>query len=751
MPVAPYPGDSPMTPPPSVRGAARSALTILLVLGLGIAVYLVRHHESQVYGDASVVLANCPQNETVNCELVNTSAWSELFHVPIAAFAIPTYATALVLLWGGLRRPPFLAYVFGIGLLASLYSVFLLWVSSVKIGFVCLWCLRLYGINLALPVLAGVAAWRSPRAMIQEALSDLRLRPATLRTALVTFAALLAVTIGAQQAYRVELKREAAAARARIEQEGGPLVPAVPQGSGESSAVAVPSLGGASGLALAAITPPAPPGAAAATAAPPEAYRLAGPLRRLTAGKGEVRGEPFDLQGRLGKGTPIGLIFWAPGIQASERALVDLSKALRKDAPKLELYAVSGRRDDQRDEEIFEGFAMLGVPDDLPLLVDDKFAVSAGLTTEDVPDLALFSATGALVVAKIKTMDQLLVTDKGNVPAGEIVKRVASGEALPQIKQMHPVYPSAELIGARAPAFTLKKLGSDEMFSFSGKPASGRPALVMFWSPTCKHCQLEIPQLVTWVAAHPGTVDIVGVTIWKRDRPGQPSFRTITQNYVRERGISWTIVEDADGAVADLYENVSTPTTFFVAPSGRVTGVWYYPHPEGIDKPMADELGRLRAAPADLRAVERRAAPTLSMSLMGADGKRIDAASLMDKPAIVHFWATWCKPCVAELPSLLAARASLEKATGGRLVLVSVENEASGKQIAQFAKTLGTAFTSYRAPKGGVYDKIDPSYRVPRTYLVAPGGRVVGSLSGGQDWSDRELAERVRSRLVNSP
>lgn len=732
-----------MIPASAVRRAARSVLTILLVLGLGIAVYLVRHHESQVYGDASVVLANCPQNETVNCEVVNTSAWSELFHVPIAAFAIPTYATALVLLWGGMRRPPFLAYAFGIGVLASLYSVFLLWVSSVKIGFVCLWCLRLYGINLALPLLAGVAAWRSPRAMLGEALSDLRVRPATLKTAIVTFAALLAGTIGAQQAYRVELKREAAAARARIQQEGGPLVPAVPHGSGESSGVAFPSRGGRSGLALAAIAPPAP--------VPPEIYHLAGPLRRLTAGKGEVKGEVFDLQGRLGKGGPIGLIFWAPGVHVSERALVLLSKALRNDAPKLQIFAVSGRRDDQRDEEIFEDFAMLGLPDDLPLLVDDKFVLSTGLATTDVPDLALFSAKGALVVAKIQAMDQLLVTEKGNVPAGEIVKRVASGEEVPQIKQMHPVYPSAELVGARAPAFTLKKLGSDEMFSFSGKPASGRPTLVMFWSPTCKHCQLEIPQLVTWVSAHPGMVDIVGVTIWKRDRPGQPSFRTITQNYVREKGIPWTVVEDADGAVADLYENISTPTTFFVAPSGRVTGVWYYPHPDGIDKPLGDELARVRAASADVRAADARAAPTLAMSLMGADGKRIDAASLMDKPAIVHFWATWCKPCVAELPSLLAERASLEKATGGRLVLVSVEDEASGKRIAQFAKTLGTAFTSYRAPKGGVYDKVDPSYRVPRTYLVAPGGRVVAALSGEQDWSDRELAERVRSRLVNSP
>jgi len=66
-------------------------------------------------------------------------------------------------------------------------------------------------------------------------------------------------------------------------------------------------------------------------------------------------------------------------------------------------------------------------------------------------------------------------------------------------------------------------------------------------------------------------VDIVGVTIMKRDKPGRLPFRTITQNYVREKGS----LDDRGGqrrAVADLYENISTPTTFFVAPSDASRG-----------------------------------------------------------------------------------------------------------------------------------------------------------------------------------
>src|SRR6516164_4075400 len=599
-----------MVKSPWIALTSRILLTVALVAGLAIAVYLVRHHESQTYGDASVTLANCPQTETVNCEVVNTSAWSELFHVPIAAYAVPTYATLLALLWAGHRRPAFLAYAFGIGLLTTAYSLFLLWVSASRIGFVCLWCMRLYAVNIAVPVLAALAAMRSPRALAAEVLRDLRMRPATLRLAMGVFVGLLIVTIGAQQAYRAELRRDAAAARSKIEKEGGPLLPAVPESEtqgntrGEASRVVLPREA-ASGVRLAAIVPPmiaaaAPPAAPAPQSGAPQAiYQLAGPLRKVTADKREVKGAAFDLQGRLGKGKPIALIFWAPGYRPSENTLVEFAKIFAKDAPQFEVYAVAGRRDDQRDEEIVEEFSMLDLPKDLPLLIDDKFVVSEALSVSDVPNVALFSAKGALVVAKMKALDQYLVSANGNVLASDVLHRVAAGEEVPQIKQMHPAYPSAELMGKTAPSFSLKKLGSEGLYTFNAKRESGRPAMVMIWSATCKHCQLEIPQMVKWVNAHPGMVDIVGVTQLKKDKPGKMSHRDITKAYVKDQGISWTIVEDSDGAVSELYESISTPTTYFVSPSGKITAIWYYAHEEGFDQAMTTELAKAKAASND--------------------------------------------------------------------------------------------------------------------------------------------------------
>ncbi len=719
---------------------AAGLLALVLLAGLGIASYLVAHHENQVYGDATLALANCPESETVNCDLVNSSRWSEIAGVPIAALAIPTYLLLLGLLAASFRAPTTLGYAFCIGLLTVVYSAALFLVSKALIGYLCLWCMRLYAVNLSIPILAAYVARRSPTSLVASTFRDLKSWPAPLRRAAVAFVALLALTIAGDQALRSHVRAIAAAERARIESEGGPTVPAVPEDSEET-----PAPRERSSLADWLV----PDATAAGTVAPRQTqpYRLAGPLRRLEPGPDGLKSSAFDLQSRLGRGKPIALVFWAPGFAWSQRALVEMAAFLRKETPQLEVYAVSGRRDDQRDEEIQEAFALLDLTASLPLLVDDGYAVMKALAVTDVPNVALFSTTGRLVIAKIKDPAQLVITAKGNRPAGEILREVAKGVEVPQIEKMFPYYPSSRLMNRCAPAFNTKVFGTGAPFAFTERSKTGRPALVMFWSSTCKHCQVDIPQLVKWTRAHPGAVDIIGVTIIKKDKPGQPSHRAITEAYVRAEKIPWPVVEDVDGVVSRMYETISTPTTFFVSPSGAIEDVWYYGHEEGFDAAMERSVTKARAATAECRAADVAPAPKLAMSVLGPDGKRVELASLLDRPALVHFWATWCKPCVQELPSLMKFRESLEKGGSARVVLISVESEADGKLIQQFQKTLGTDLRSYRAPKGGLADRLDLAYRLPRTFIVGPGGVVWDERQGSQNWTDPALAEGMRALL----
>src|SRR5260370_233917 len=92
------------------RPWAAGLLAVVLTSGLIVAGYLTLHHENQVYGDARMGLANCPQNEIVNCDIVNTSSWSELAGVPIAALAVPTYLLLLGFVAASRRAPETMAY-----------------------------------------------------------------------------------------------------------------------------------------------------------------------------------------------------------------------------------------------------------------------------------------------------------------------------------------------------------------------------------------------------------------------------------------------------------------------------------------------------------------------------------------------------------------------------------------------------------------------------------------------------------------
>jgi thiol-disulfide isomerase/thioredoxin len=252
--------------------------------------------------------------------------------------------------------------------------------------------------------------------------------------------------------------------------------------------------------------------------------------------------------------------------------------------------------------------------------------------------------------------------------------------------------------------------------------------------------------MVEWIKKNPGVVDVVSVTHLKRVDGSDAAHRKVTENYIRAQHIPWVVLEDPDNAISDLYRSESTPTIYIVSPSSTIVDIWYYAHPDGFRQALEKSLAMVHSAAA---CKTPPASPTARMdfSVMAPDGKRRPLASLLDRPALVHFWATWCAPCVEELPSLVRLRDALEKAGTARVVLVSVEGDDAGPHIAAFQKKVGLDLRSNWSPSGGLADKADLAYRVPRTYLVGKSGEVLALRQGSQNWSDADFVERVKSRL----
>ena len=178
-----------------------SALVLLMLAGVSgaaISGLMTWHHDVQLFGDAALQggLIGCEASEEVNCDIVNTSEYSELLGVPIATWGIATYllvAALAALAVAG--RQAALKLLLAIGIGTSLYSGFLFGISKLQLNYVCAWCMRLYGINLSIPVLSLIAgAWSAPRPSGK-----------VIGSALAAFVMLSAVSVGGERAFRASL------------------------------------------------------------------------------------------------------------------------------------------------------------------------------------------------------------------------------------------------------------------------------------------------------------------------------------------------------------------------------------------------------------------------------------------------------------------------------------------------------------------------------------------------------------------
>ena len=82
-----------------------------------------------------------------------------------------------------------------------------------------------------------------------------------------------------------------------------------------------------------------------------------------------------------------------------------------------------------------------------------------------------------------------------------------------------------------------------------------------------------------------------------------------------------------------------------------------------------------------------RAAPDFLLET--STGGELRLSDLQGQPVVVNFWATWCPPCRAEMPELVAA---YDRYRGDGLVIVAVNLQEADKQVEQFADEFGIEF-----------------------------------------------------------
>lgn len=126
-----------------------------------------------------------------------------------------------------------------------------------------------------------------------------------------------------------------------------------------------------------------------------------------------------------------------------------------------------------------------------------------------------------------------------------------------------------------------------------------------------------------------------------------------------------------------------------------------------------------------------------------------DLKKYRGKYVLINFWATWCSPCVSEMPSLdkMAARTQRDN-----LVVIAVSEDEGGSAEAQpFTKKLGLKYITL------LYDPKKKGFKelglkgLPTTFIVNPQGEIIATIEGAASWHEGPLFEQIMTIIKKQP
>jgi cytochrome c biogenesis protein CcmG, thiol:disulfide interchange protein DsbE len=116
---------------------------------------------------------------------------------------------------------------------------------------------------------------------------------------------------------------------------------------------------------------------------------------------------------------------------------------------------------------------------------------------------------------------------------------------------------------------------------------------------------------------------------------------------------------------------------------------------------------------------------------------QVTLSQLHGQVVVLNFWATWCAPCVEEIPSLVEMQRRM-KAKGVTVVAVSVDVDEQAYR--QFVKDHNVNLLTLRDPSGksnGLYG----TFKFPETYIIDRNGVMRRKFIGAIDWTEPEITD----------
>jgi len=126
------------------------------------------------------------------------------------------------------------------------------------------------------------------------------------------------------------------------------------------------------------------------------------------------------------------------------------------------------------------------------------------------------------------------------------------------------------------------------------------------------------------------------------------------------------------------------------------------------------------------------------------DGQKFDAKSLYGKVVLVNFFATWCGPCMEEMPHL--QKDIFQKFKDKNFVMVSIGREHNDAELKEFRKKREFTIPLAADPQRKIYGRFATQY-IPRNYVIAADGRIAFQSVGYNQKEFKQMLEVIDTEL----
>ena len=136
-----------------------------------------------------------------------------------------------------------------------------------------------------------------------------------------------------------------------------------------------------------------------------------------------------------------------------------------------------------------------------------------------------------------------------------------------------------------------------------------------------------------------------------------------------------------------------------------------------------------------------------AVTIRTLEGKAVSTAALpgvgQGKPVIISFWATWCKPCIAELTNIHELFPDLQAETGATLIAISIDDARNAAKVGPLTKGRGWTYPVYLDQNQDLKRALNVN-NIPHTFLLDGAGNIVWQHNAYNEGDENHLVDLVR-------